>query len=1250
MSKIVLYHCADLHIRDSKHEEIIYAFTQMAQNIRNEPDGRVTVIIVGDIFETKIKVSAKDLLCFDHIINMLTDVNANIIIIPGNHDFEVKAMHDGQYINLISGVLANKKYKNVKHFPKSDVYVVKEHPYINFHVYSPMDNIIPDFNKVVKLDDFNYDNRRHIQKIALIHEMISESKLYTSAPVTKYRFKINDLICYDIAMAGDIHKQQFLSDCVAYSGSIIQQNMGEDVEHGYIRWSLNTDDAGDIVGTPVVLQLLNGTITIRTENNEIVPKPRGSIGYKKLIKNIKYVRYFHKNCEDRYVTYMISKIKDAYGRLDEVKNSNSIEIQETDTIDTNINLDSQIKILEEMLDDNELKLPVIELHKNMLTSIINDETDNTIKYPWRLNYLYWSNVFCYQEENYIDFTIIKKAVSLIGRNGVGKSSVLDTLIFALFNEKIRGYGSVILNNSKKDYFIQCGFDVVIGPNKIDNYVIERTGDSQHHKVRLIKNGADISGHILVETYKKLGLIIGDVDDFEHNNVAVQDRDSYVSKNGESIKYQLLKYLELDKFTKIAEKVTKSITKFNSELKLLKTAQAPPNNIEYWSIKLSEAEQKIAEAEKHVESGHALKDKYLLGMHKITGQIPEKEPPIMENISEEAYVKLQSDLTYLKNNTELLKDNELRKYDNDLKYLNEILAKYSNRVNLQNLQSSKNDQNDKSLQAVISLQDIKEFVNKCQISIQENEKNLVTQSAILVKYFGSNIRKRTTKNADDLKNVDISDIESCISAVNSLNVVINSSSAANIEEIKEPKIPLEELLKIKTNLEFHEKVKNISNGVFKFSDNCEYCITNKRKLTNTSDNTNDLTKTLTMIKEWDRYKQYIESKRYIDLNNQLDEKYDKIYFNLSNIKKIITDKINKLYSAVKLVVDNIKNEADTLIDTIDEKHESDISRLQMEIEKYKHIKQTQELRNNWIKNEENNIIKQKINLVNEKIKESTLTRKQTNEFMFECKKNITAHKKYAETNGKMTELTKQIAIYKVYKKCVDEKTGLPFKIATNFLNRLTINVNTILTDISYFNINFEVNEKGYILIKCFGDMLPATVYAMQLSGSQKTVLDLALRMALITNHPFLPNIIIIDEGFGVFDGPSLSLVKKFLSEITIPAIIISHIEELHSAAHTHIYLENSKIQFGPNPRKELAAIAPPITVAPDISSLRTETGKYYCELCNVHFSTTSGATKHLQTNKHRNKLSMSSTVVSTTLNTNSNSTSNTSEGYTSDDAM
>ena len=50
---------------------------------------------------------------------------------------------------------------------------------------------------------------------------------------------VDDFKEFDYTLLGDVHERQFLKDNIAYCGSLIQQNFGEDIDnHGLIKWDL----------------------------------------------------------------------------------------------------------------------------------------------------------------------------------------------------------------------------------------------------------------------------------------------------------------------------------------------------------------------------------------------------------------------------------------------------------------------------------------------------------------------------------------------------------------------------------------------------------------------------------------------------------------------------------------------------------------------------------------------------------------------------------------------------------------------------------------------------------------------------------------------------------------------------------------------------------------------------------------------------------------------------------------------------
>lgn len=123
----------------------------------------------------------------------------------------------------------------------------------------------------------------------------------------------------------------------------------------------------------------------------------------------------------------------------------------------------------------------------------------------RFKTLEWSNMFSYGPGNQLDLTRSKIA-QLTGLNGHGKTSISLILQELLYSKNIKGIKkSDILHrySGSKTWKGRVVFEV--NKNEYDLRV-ERTGESS--KVKLLKDGEDISEHKIPDTYKKLQQLLG----------------------------------------------------------------------------------------------------------------------------------------------------------------------------------------------------------------------------------------------------------------------------------------------------------------------------------------------------------------------------------------------------------------------------------------------------------------------------------------------------------------------------------------------------------------------------------------------------------------------------------------------------------------------------------------------------------------------------------------------------------------------
>ena len=166
-----------------------------------------------------------------------------------------------------------------------------------------------------------------------------------------------------------------------------------------------------------------------------------------------------------------------------------------------------------------------------------------------LKKLQWSNCFSYGEGNELNLneTIVTQ---LIGTNGAGKSSIPLILEEVLFNKNSKGIKKAEIPNREvnKGYDISLSFDVVD-----DEYLIEvaRRGNI---KVKLYKNGEDISSHTATNTYKTLEEIIG-IDFKTFSQIVYQNTNAslqFLTATDTNRKRFLIDLLQLDNYVKYFE--------------------------------------------------------------------------------------------------------------------------------------------------------------------------------------------------------------------------------------------------------------------------------------------------------------------------------------------------------------------------------------------------------------------------------------------------------------------------------------------------------------------------------------------------------------------------------------------------------------------------------------------------------------------------------------------------------------------------
>ena len=226
-----ILHIADIHWRGlSRHEEYILAFKAMFSKAKKQkPD---IIYVGGDIVHSKTQgISPEIIQYLSWWFNELAKIAPTHVIL-GNHDGLILNKDRQDAITPIINALNN---PNIHLYKKSGTY-----------------EFAPGFEWCV-LSCFDEENWIKAQpskdniSIGLYHGAIRGS-------LTDIEWQLEgedniDLFkSYDFAMLGDIHKRQFLNKqkTIAYCGSTIQQNFGEDGEKGYLLWDIRGKNDFDV--------------------------------------------------------------------------------------------------------------------------------------------------------------------------------------------------------------------------------------------------------------------------------------------------------------------------------------------------------------------------------------------------------------------------------------------------------------------------------------------------------------------------------------------------------------------------------------------------------------------------------------------------------------------------------------------------------------------------------------------------------------------------------------------------------------------------------------------------------------------------------------------------------------------------------------------------------------------------------------------------------------------------------------------
>ena len=192
-----------------------------------------------------------------------------------------------------------------------------------------------------------------------------------------------------------------------------------------------------------------------------------------------------------------------------------------------------------------------------------------------LKTLRWDICFSYGENNQVDLSD-NKLTQIIGINGVGKSSIPLILEEILFNKNSKGVKKADIANRN----VGKGYTIFLSFEKDEEEYEIHLDRKNNLKLKLLKDGQDISSHTATNTYKTLNEIIG-IDFKTFSQVVYQNTNAslqFLTATDTNRKKFLIDLLNLDEYVELFE--TFKVESKNAE-DALSVAKGKLSTIEKW---------------------------------------------------------------------------------------------------------------------------------------------------------------------------------------------------------------------------------------------------------------------------------------------------------------------------------------------------------------------------------------------------------------------------------------------------------------------------------------------------------------------------------------------------------------------------------------------------------------------------------------------------------------------------------------------
>ena len=547
-----ILHIADIHIRNyTRHKEYKKVFEKLYSEIDNTP--KTTLIYIGgDIVHSKTDMSPELVSLTSEFLTNLANRRTTVFI-KGNHDAN---LNNESRLDALRPIYDSLAHPNLHYLDKPKIYTFDN---IDFSVFEISSDASawpgPGKNEI---------------NVAVYHGPVYTSTTDVGYTISSDAVKTLAFKGFDMALLGDIHKRQMLDNNVYYPGSLIQQNFGESQDnHGFTLWNLQT---GEHTHTELLND--NAQCTVYVESGQIISD------LKKLTQFPK-IRIFHSDTTEAELKHIVTEINSKCKPIDiiQIKQDKIKGLlnskKSTKAIDTR-DVQYQNKLLKSYLErvhktDSETIDEILKINESLNKNIVAPDVARHIE--WKPIKFEFSNMFSYGKSNIINFNNLQGLIGLFAKNHTGKSALLDSLMFCLFDRCSRTTkAESVLNNKCKTFECKLEFEV-----EGQLYFI-------HRKARRKANGrvkcdvnfwtyddegqkTVLNGEQRSETNHIIRRLIGTYDDFILTALSVQnDTTGFIDKSQTDKKDLLSQFLDITIFEELQSLASEQISEIRILLK------------------------------------------------------------------------------------------------------------------------------------------------------------------------------------------------------------------------------------------------------------------------------------------------------------------------------------------------------------------------------------------------------------------------------------------------------------------------------------------------------------------------------------------------------------------------------------------------------------------------------------------------------------------------------------------------------------